>query len=179
MCQIARTDNRLDVDQPTWEATTTSDDTVYLKLVNNCFRKHFALKSKKPDADDEYQQTKIRHKLEKRLLMSNHAKKAGLATNNDQKQLKARHGRAANRINVIDLAMVNIKTVLNAMATQLVSSNHQQGNFAFTFSINCVVEASGTVNVDEGRLEFDAPTYGNTITLHVTSIGERSFEIGR
>jgi len=150
MCQVARNQEEphRQTKKQAWQVTATAGKTVYLKFDDNVFRKHFLLVSKKSKSSAE----KAENKARKRFLTTKQSFDEGLIEKKAQGLLQKRYGIGGSSTGVVDLSVLDLKTVLAQMGQTLLDAKlpgGQEATVRFAFTKPCVLQSDMTVDDEE------------------------------
>jgi len=175
-----------------WEIKSLPGGTVYLKFPNNSFRRHFLLPSdqskKNPDKPPTAPEEKLKHKVEKRHVLSLNAggrQAFGHGGNASRQALVERYTRGAQKHTIIDCNVTDLNTVLTTIAATFVDVENQakegtgwtgQQSVSITFKQACVknLTASGQTP-SEFKVTPETPI--NVVTISATRLNDRTFSI--
>ncbi len=136
------------------DVRAVSGSVVYLNFMNNVFRRHFLLPSKKaePTPADE----KLGNRAYKRFSMLKW-REAGI-TRSESRSLEKKYTRGAQFTTAIDLGVIAVDTAMAAIAEQLVTADGLSGGWPVNeshevevdFGVACVKMISYTVEDNGG-----------------------------
>lgn len=186
MPTISRSPNNAQTKNQEWSVTVkaVSNKVVYIRFLNNYFRKHFVLPSKKlPVATP--QETKISNKALNRYMITDREALRNPEINTREKKRKTlenRYNFGTSINHVIDLSKHDLDSVLAEMCTSLAKSGADWdedtvNEITFNFTVPCVIATQVSIESNVAKIDHSAATSSISMNVKKDSSNPLSFSI--
>lgn len=175
---VKRDDSGAQLKDQVADVRSVQGGVVYLYFMNNSFRRHFLLPSKKD------MQTPAGSKMENRALKRYRIyDRKGMGTKNSEKKVLERKYSIGARVNtVVDLGVIGSDTAMAELAAKIVAADDgwgtgQEQKLLMSFSVPCVKTVAVSLSDSGDGVSYDHLPDSSDVYVNVVKTGSRVYSV--